>query len=298
MKRRQFIETVGTLSVAGTLLPAFAASAKVSGREPFFKISVAQWSLHRQIRSGKLKPLDFAAKVKRDFDIDAVEYVNQFFKDRAEDKNYLQAMKERAQDNGVKNLLIMVDAEGPLASTDVKERSRAVERHYKWVSAANYLGCHSLRVNLAGQSSVADWKLAAIEGLSRLSEFAKDHAVNIIVENHGGYSSNGQYLAHVIRQVAMKNCGTLPDFGNFGDYDRYQGMKDLMPFAKGVSAKSFDFDENGNETTIDFRRMLKIVRDNNYRGYIGIEYEGPDADEDKGVRATQALLTRLAGEGL
>lgn len=295
MKRREFITRAGKLALATAavpaLLPVFPALAET---KPFFKISVAQWSLHRQIRSGKLTPLDFAAKVKKDFDINAVEYVNQFFMDRAQDKSYLNSMRTRADDNGVKSLLIMVDAEGPLASPDNKERLLAVERHQKWVTAANTLGCHSLRVNLAGQACADDWKIAAVDGLGRLSEFAKDYDINIIVENHGGYSSNGKYLSDVIKQVDKDNCGTLPDFGNFGDYDRYQGIKELMPFAKGVSAKSFAFDEQGNETSIDFHKMLKIVKDSGYQGHIGIEYEGDNDDEDQGILATKRLLERLA----
>lgn len=296
MRRRQFINKAGKLGFAATLLPAFSMYAEAA--QPFFKISVAQWSLHRQIRAGKLDPLDFAPKVKNDFDIDAVEYVNQFFMDRAEDKAYLKSMKNRAQDSGVNSLLIMVDAEGPLASTDNAERFLAVERHHKWVNAANYLGCHSIRVNLDGQACAEDWKVAAIDGLGRLSEFAQDQGINIIVENHGGYSSNGEYLSYVIAQVGKDNCGTLPDFGNFGDYDRYKGMEELMPYAKGISAKSLAFDEQGNETTIDFLRMLKIVKANNYSGYIGIEYEGANDDEDWGILATKSLLDRLGSENL
>ncbi len=273
----------------------------------FFKISLAQWSLNKAFFGGELDNLDFAAKAKNDFGIDAIEYVNQFFADKANDLGYLNQMKQRAADNGVKSLLIMVDREGYLGALDQSERKEAVEKHYKWVDAAKHLGCHSIRVNAFGVGSAEDVASAAVDGLGRLSEYAAKSDINVIVENHGSYSSNGAWLAGVMKSVGMDNCGTLPDFGNFcvkrdgegmwgGDcveeYDRYKGVMEMMPYAKGVSAKSHDFDADGNEIHTDYTKVLQIVKDAGYRGYIGIEYEGQKLSPDEGIKATKALLMK------
>jgi len=279
-----------------------------------FKISLAQWSLHKAfgIRGDKptLDNLDFAAKSKS-MGFEAIEYVNQFFKDKAKDQSYLKEMNKRAADNGVENLLIMIDREGGLAEPDAKERKTAIENHYKWVEAAKTLGCHSIRVNSFGKGSAEDVKLAAIDGLGSLATYAQPMGINVIVENHGGYSSDGKWLSDVMSQINLSNCGTLPDFGNFciqregdnpwegkciNEYDKYQGVKDLMPFAKAVSAKAFDFDADGNETTIDFKRMMKIVTDAGYNGYVGVEFEGENMDAEKGIIATKALLEKVRSE--
>ena len=267
----------------------------------FFKISLAQWSLHKTLFSGKLDNLNFAIKAKKDYGIDAVEYVNQFFKDKAKDKAYLAEMKKRADDHGVRSLLIMIDGEGDLGSTVPEERAAAVENHYKWLDAAKELGCHSIRVNAAGQGDAGDVAQAAARSLTELGNYAAQLDLNVLVENHGGYSSNGQWLAFVMRAVNRPNVGTLPDFGNFcitrgedgscaEEYDRYQGVTELMPFAKAVSAKTNDFNEEGAEVRIDYGRMLGIVKSFGYDGYIGIEYEGSAMSEDNGVRATKNLL--------
>ena len=277
-----------------------------------FEISLAQWSLHRSLYSGELDHLDFAKISKENFGIDAIEYVNSFFFEKAEDKSYLKEMKNRADDYGVKSLLIMCDNEGSLGDPDNQKRQKAVENHYKWHEAAKYLGCHSIRVNAYLTESlhgleVGDYTKTgsyenqislAADGLRKLTEYGADLGVNTIVENHGGLSSDGAWLASVMKAVDHPMCGTLPDFGNFrieGDrwYDRYKGVKELMPFAKAVSAKSHDFDSNGNETQTDFFRMMDIVIDAGYSGYVGIEYEGSGMDEMSGIKATKDLLERV-----
>ena len=273
--------------------------------KPFFEISLAEWSLHKTLRAGKLTNMEFPAKTKNDFGINAVEYVNQFFMDKAENKTYLRELKQRTGDLGIKNVLIMVDAEGSLGSANDIERKAAVENHYKWVEAAQFLGCHSIRVNAAGEGTADEVSAAAVDGLSSLTNFAKDYNIDVIVENHGGYSSNGQWLSDVMRKVNMPECGTLPDFGNFclkrekgkciEEYDRYKGVEELMPFAKGVSAKSGKFDINGLEERIDYYKMLKTVKDAGYTGYIGIEYSG-EIPEDEGIRATKKLLEKVGLE--
>jgi len=277
-----------------------------------FEISLAQWSLHRSLYSGELDHLDFAKISKENFGIDAIEYVNSFFFEKAEDKSYLREMKNRADDYGVKSLLIMCDNEGSLGDPDNQKRQKAVENHYKWHEAAKYLGCHSIRVNAYLTESlhgleVGDYTKTgsyenqvslAADGLRKLTEFGANIGINTIVENHGGLSSDGAWLASVMKAVDHPMCGTLPDFGNFrieGDrwYDRYKGVKELMPFAKAVSAKSHDFDSNGNETRTDFFRMMDIVLDAGYSGYVGIEYEGSEMDEMSGIKATKDLLDRV-----
>ncbi|MCB0640436.1 MAG: TIM barrel protein, partial [Phaeodactylibacter sp.] len=258
------------------------------------------------IHSGALDPLDFAAKA-RSFGIGAVEYVNQLYGDIAGDRNYLQQMLQRAQDNGVVSHLIMIDHEGDLGNTNDAERQTAVENHFKWVTAAKYLGCKTIRVNAAGKGSAEEVAAAAVDGLGKLAEFAKQENINVVVENHGGYSSDAQWLLGVLQQVNLPNLGTLPDFGNFciekgedgqcrKEYDRYTGTKELMPLAKAVSAKAYDFDASGNETTIDFKRLLGIVQAANFSGYIGLEYEGKTLPEEEGIRATKALLERVGEE--
>ena len=274
-----------------------------SASELFFKISLAEWSLHKALFADEMTNLDFPVMAKKDFGIDAVEYVNIFFKDKAEDAAYLSQLNTICSDNGVSNVLIMCDGEGNLGDADEAKRIEAVENHYKWVEAAKTLGCHSIRVNARGTGTAEEVAAAAIDGLGRLSEFAKDFDINVIVENHGGVSSDGIWLSNVISLVGIANCGTLPEFGNFcietvedgciQQYDLYLCVKELMPFAKGVSAKSHDFDENGNETHTDYTKMLKIVKEAGYRGHIGIEYEGAEDPENVGIMKTKALLEKV-----
>jgi sugar phosphate isomerase/epimerase len=284
---------LGTIA-AGTA--AVAASQTFGAeKEPLFKISLAEWSLNKTIFGKKLDNLDFPATAKKEFGIEAVEYVNQFFKDKAKDEKYLADLKNRCDDNGVKSVLIMCDGEGALGDKDEAKRTQAVENHYKWVEAAKFLGCHSIRVNAQSAGEFEEQQKLAADGLRRLSEFAAKHGLNVIVENHGGLSSNGKWLTGVAKLVDRKNFGFLPDFGNFGNYDRYLGVEETMPLAKGVSAKSHAFDENGNETKTDYLKMMKIVLAAGYHGYVGIEYEG-GGDEYAGIRATQKLLERVRAE--
>ncbi len=330
--RRSFLRSLGLITVGATTGVSFLSScgSKPSGenqqatadttattaaapKELFFKISLAEWSLHKSLFDGKLTNLDFPAKAKNDFGISAVEYVNQFFKDKAKDQAYLADLRKRCDDLGVTSVLIMCDGEGELGDADAKKRKQAVENHYKWVEAAKFLGCHSIRVNAAGEGKREDVAKAATEGLRQLSEFAKGVGINVIVENHGGFSSDGQWLSGVIAGTQMDNCGTLPDFGNFcinrtkpeantpeawaktkclEEYDRYKGVQELMQYAKGVSAKTHEFDAQGNCIDTDYTRMLPIVKAAGYTGYIGIEYEGQTLSEDEGIRATKALLEK------
>jgi len=294
---KKFVQLTAGVSVAGlTGQQSFAAV-----KEPLFKISLAEWSLHRALFAKQLDHLDFAKVAKNDYGISAVEYVNQFFKDKAEDRKYLAEMKKRAGDQGVESRLIMIDGEGALGDPDESKRKQAVENHYKWVEAAKFLGCKIIRVNAQSSGSYEEQLGRAADGLRRLTEFGASHKIDVIVENHGGLSSNGAWLAAVIKKVNHKRCGTLPDFGNFSlgegkEYDRYKGVTEMMPYAKAVSAKSFDFDEKGNETIIDYNRMMKIVLGAGYHSFMGIEYEGDRLSEPEGIRATKKLIERLQNE--
>ncbi|MCI0662006.1 MAG: sugar phosphate isomerase/epimerase [Acidobacteria bacterium] len=296
--RREFIRQ----SAAGAGIAAMAGANLMS--EPvkeLFKISLAQWSLHRTLFKKELDNLDFVKVAKKDFGISAIEYVNQFFQDKAKDNNYLREMNRRAGFFGVENRLIMIDGEGALGAQDETKRKESVENHYKWVEAAKILNCKMIRVNAESRGSYDEQMKLAADGLRRLTEFSAQEKIAVVVENHGGLSSDGQWLAGVIKMVNHPMCGTLPDFGNFKisdseEYDRYKGVAELMPFAKAVSAKSTDFDERGEETQIDYRRMMKIVLDAGYRDFVGIEYSGNTMTEPDGIRATKKLLEKVHRE--
>ena len=310
LSRRGFLTTATAgVSAATTGFLLHQSKAAVSSK-PIFELSLAQWSFHRRLfgRSGpKMDNLEFASASKK-LGIDGLEYVNQFFKDKAKDKKYLDQMKQRASDSGVKSILIMIDGEGALGNPNKSERAKAVANHHQWVHAAKYLGCHAIRVNARSDSKLSfteQQKLAA-DGLLQLTEYGAKEDISVIVENHGGLSSNGSWLVGVMKLVNHPRCGTLPDFGNFlvdGNknqwYDRYKGVKEMMPYAKAVSAKSQGFptdkpwattDNAGHET--DYLKMMRIVLDAGYRGYVGIEFGG-DGDEVQGVKKTRDLLIRV-----
>ncbi|MDZ4685799.1 MAG: sugar phosphate isomerase/epimerase family protein [Planctomycetaceae bacterium] len=301
---RRDVLRAAVAAAGACVLPRFGFAQQKSA--PLFRISLAQWSLNKAFfgKSGATKrdPLDFAKISKEEFGIDAIEYVNQFYKDKKADDATLHDLKKRADDLGVKSLLIMCDGEGNLGDPDEAKRTQAVENHYRWVEWAKHLGCHSIRVNAASSGSYREQIGRAADGLRKLTEFAEPYGIGVIVENHGGLSSNGAWLAEVMRKVDHPGCGTLPDFGNFNVagpkiwYDRYQGVNDLMPFAKGVSAKSYEFDAEGNDTKTDYRKMLQIVLSFGYRGYIGIEYEGSQLGEADGIIATKKLLETVRAE--
>src|SRR5262245_40612964 len=298
--RRDFIkqsaQTAGVIGIA-----AMAGEPLVAASRQLFKISLAQWSLHKALFAKELDNLDFARTAKLDFGISAVEYVNQFFKDKAKDQTYLREMLKRTRDLGVENRLIMCDGEGALGDPDAAKRQQAVENHYKWVEAAKFLGCKMIRVNAQSSGSYEEQQKLAADGLRKLTEFGAKNKIAVVVENHGGLSSNGEWLVGVMKAVNHPMCGTLPDFGNFRvsrdeEYDRYKGVTEMMPYAKAVSAKSHDFDERGEEIHTDYHKMMKIVLDARYNGFVGIEYEGDKMSERDGIRATKKLLERIHQE--
>ena len=282
--------------MAAALAASRTRAADAPAAAPLFRISLAEWSLHRTLFAGKLDNLDFPRAAKQQFGIDAVEYVNQFFKDKAKDAAYLADLAKRAKDEGVTNVLIMCDGLGNLGDPEAAARTKAIENHFPWVEAAKRLGCHSIRVNAGSKGSPEEQQKLAADGLSRLSDYAAQMDMAVIVENHGGLSSNGEWLSGVMKLVNKPNCGTLPDFGNFHDYDRYLGVEELLPFAKGVSAKSHEFDAEGNEVRTDYRRMLRLVVAAGYRGWVGVEYEGNGLSEPEGILATKKLLEKVRSE--
>ena len=329
MKRRSFVRYGSQAGIALGLMGLYACKQQkkenetatttvVKDPEPtmFFKLSLAQWSMHRMIIDEGADPYSFAAKAK-EWGFGGLEYVSQLYSRELSVSNYSQEAMDKfvnkcnveAEKHGLENVLIMVDREGDLAASDPDERNKAVENHYKWVDAAAAMKCHSIRVNLSGSDEATSWVANSVDGLSSLASYAKDKNINVIVENHGGLSSNAGLLAEVMQKVNMDNCGTLPDFGNFcirrndpndyrsgcaEQYDFYKGVTELMPYAKAVSAKSHNFDKDGNETEIDYTKMLKIVKDAGYQGFIGVEYEGNELSEEEGIMATKNLLIKAA----
>ena len=298
--RREFLKKAGAASLGLGMLHAGAGAAFAQGE--LFKISLAQWSLNPLLFSGEMDNLDFARDAKK-HGIHAIEYVNQFFKDKAEDKAYIKEMKNRADGEGVTSVLIMCDGEGKIGAPDKAERLEAVDNHKKWVTAAKMLGCHMIRINgfsMAGWGQKGDYdeemKLVA-DGLRRLCEFADDYDMNITIENHGGNSSNAKWLSGVMKLADHPRAGTLPDFGNFQiikgeSYDSYRGVEELMPYATGVSVKPRVWDDNTNQSDLDYDRMMRIVLDAGYRGYCGIEY-GPKGNEWAGIMEVKKKLEEV-----
>jgi len=305
INRRHFLKTAAITSTA-LLLNNGCSSGSANGNKQLFDISLAQWSLHEMLYAKKLTNLEFPSYTKMNFNLSAIEYVSRFFEGNETNNTYLTELKKRCQDSGVQSLLIMVDHEGYLAAKNDSVRKESVNKHKKWVAAARFLGCHSIRVNAkygdksAAKEGYSETMKQAADGLNQLGEHAEKSNISILVENHGGLSSNGKWLSGVMKLANRNNVGTLPDFGNFYEYDRYQGVKDLMPYAKGVSAKSYAFDNEGNETTVNYRKMLNIVTTAGYHNHIGIEYErkkgSTQVPEMEGIRKTQALLEKIRME--
>ncbi|WP_224487795.1 sugar phosphate isomerase/epimerase family protein [Robertkochia flava] len=331
MNRRRFVRNSSQAGLALALLGLAScknksgdtsqdtSQAMAAAADPFFKLSLAQWSVHRMIWEGQMDPYDFAAKAKA-WGFSGLEYVNHLYAKSMEAYDtelagieaMVKELSKRSQDQEMENLIMMIDLQedaGALCHPESSVRAAAVTNHHKWIDAASGLGCHSARVNLFGTRDQELWTSAAVESLSNLCEYAKNQNVNVIVENHGWLSSDAALLTDVMEKVNMDNCGTLPDFGNFctkrdgegnwggacvEEYDRYQGTMELMPYAKGVSAKSYAFNEKGEETTIDYAKMLGIVKDAGYTGFIGVEYEGNDLSEEEGILATKNLLINTA----
>ena len=305
MKRRNFLSVTLTTGIASSVFPS-TNFVKFNSIENL-KISLAQWSLNKSIKNGRLPILDFAKKA-RSFDIEGIEFVSGLY---TRDTDILERMSmdslakeliKRSDDYGIDNVLFMIDNQGDLASSNKNERFQAIDNHKRWIDLSAEIGCKTMRVNLNGEKDLNKWTKNSVKSLTALNKYNEN--INVVVENHGGLSSSGKYLSNVMSKVKLENCGTLPDFGNFcmngspwGNctqmYDRYLGTEELMPYAHAVSAKSYDFDDEGNETSIDYERMMEIVKRSGYQGYVGIEYEGNRLGEDDGIIATKKLLEKF-----
>lgn len=309
-ERRSFIRTtaLGTAALSMPALAAYPFRLPNPAHMALPKISLAQWSLHRAFEKKELLPEDFAAIARNTYGLEAVEYVNGFYMSEGGRQRYWNQMKQRAEAEGVKSLLLMVDNEGELGDLSDTARRAAVENHYKWVDAAQILGCHSIRVNAFGKGGRALLKGALIDGLGSLATYAAGEGMQVIVENHGLHTSEADFIIGILKEVNMENLGTLPDFGNWclsaewgstrggsceNSYDPAEGVRAFLPYAKGVSAKSYAFDAKGNETLIDYEGLLRMVWEAGYEGYIGIEYEGEELSEPEGIRATKTLIERV-----
>ena len=308
--RRKFLKNSAMCTGAVIMHPMLKA---VAIQESDLQISLAEWSYHRALQAGKIDHLDFASLAKNKFGISAVEYVNGFFggkkknfREAGKSSKYLGEMLKRSNDAGVINHLIMVDDEGSLAGLNEKARLKSVDDHRKWLDAAKFLQCKTVRVNLHGEGNSDNKKKASVDSLGRLGDMAADMNLNVVVENHGSDSSKGIWIASIMKEINKQNVGTLPDFGNFcishpwgttqdgcdDEYDRYKGIEEMLPFAKGVSAKTYDFDGNGEQPLIDYKRMLDIVKASGFKGYIGVEFEGNTQPEEEGIRKTKALVEK------
>jgi L-ribulose-5-phosphate 3-epimerase len=295
--RRNFLRTA-VAATTGSFLVSPALAGIAAEKSPF-KISLAEWSLHRTLRANEMTNLEFP-KVARELGIVGIEYVNLFFKDKARDNQYLTSLKNACKNEGVESVLIMCDGEGMVGHPEKAERIKTMENHKKWIDAAQFLGCHSIRVSARSQGSFEEQQKFAADGLRMLCEYGDKQKINILVENHGGWSSHGEWLSGVMKLTNHKRAGTLPDFGNFilnhetgEEFDRYKGVELLMPYAKGVSAKSHAFNHQGNETRSNFHQLMKIVKDSGYKGWVGIEYEGNELSEKEGILATKILLEKV-----
>lgn len=329
-----YTQIIGLLMIISIAISCSSASNASSNEEitletPDFQISLAQWSLHRKyfgnieerggfgwfmntlmtspddvIIDGQ-DPMNFPEEAAA-YGINSIELVNTFYFGKVDDMAYWSTFKEKCEKAGAQVGLIMCDVLGDLGDADNDARTIAIEKHYKWVDIAKFLGAHTIRVNAAGKGTAEEVAANAVDGLKRLGEYGASKGINIVVENHGGYSSNGAWLAGVMQEVGMDNVGTLPDFGNFciqngpegcvNEYDRYKGIEELMPYAKAVSAKAHLFDDKGDEVNSDFLRIMKIVKASGFKGHIGIEYEGSDLSEEEGIRKTKSLLEKVFKE--
>ncbi|MFD2200212.1 sugar phosphate isomerase/epimerase family protein [Shivajiella indica] len=303
-QRRDFIKKSG-LAIAALGLGFPSKGFPSTSKEKLFKISLAEWSVNRLIFSGKLDHLDFPLVTKQ-HGINAVEYVNQFFMDKATDKNYLREMNTRCENEGITQVLIMCDREGILGAKSASDRLQTVENHKKWVEAAKFLGCHSIRINAytevpwsADPQMAAEAMKLCADGMRKLCEFSDDYGIHVIIENHGGYSSDAKWLVGMLELTGHSRAGSLPDFGNFRihneegkiiSYDSYRGVDELMHLAKGVSLKPTTFDDFGNQAALDYERMMKIVLSHGYHGYVGIEHGERDREWESIIEIRDKLI--------
>ncbi|MEP3481035.1 MAG: sugar phosphate isomerase/epimerase family protein [Fuerstiella sp.] len=298
MTRRRALQraSAGLSAIAATQLPAFSADA--NEQSDWLKISLQQYSF-KSMLTGKqptLKTIDYPKFAVEKCDIKALEYFNGFFEDKAGNEAYFRDLRKRCDDLGVENQLMLCRNKRALDHPSATVRAEAAKDYRPWLEAAKALGCHSIRVDVRSKGDADEVQKAAVDGLNQLCEIAKPFAVDIIIENHGNHSSNGAWVASLMKAVDRKNLGTLPDFGNFGNYDRYLGVTELLPWARAVCAKTHGFHQDGTEEQTDFARMLKIIKKSGFAGHIGIEYEGRKHSPVEGVLLTKKLIQKTLAE--
>ncbi len=305
--RRTFLKKT-TLAFAAISMPTFYTYGNKSEIN-MPHISLAQWSLNRAFFSKTLDPINFASIAKNNYGISAVEYVNQFYVDYASDEKFWNQMAKRATDSEVQSLIMMVDEKEKLGDSNANTRKTAIESHYKWVNAAKILGCHSIRVNAFGDGGLDELEASLVDSLSILTEYAAKEKVHVILENHGLHTSNADFMTGLIKAVNNPYLGTLPDFGNWclnaewgstqktknctNVYPPEEGIAKFLPYAKGVSAKSYSFDADGFDLVIDYPKLLQLVKDADFNGHIGIEFEGENMSEPEGIKMTKALIENV-----
>ena len=299
--RRDFVKATAMGAVAVGLGGKTPAHPRRPKRD--FKISIAAWSVHREVRSGKLKLIDACRFLREEYDVDGFELVNTLLE--VPTAEYVRKFRAEAQRFHLAIPLIMCDGEGDFGSVDPDERRRAVRYHTKWMYVASDLGCHSIRVNWRGAPEGAEKDPAlvlafterSIDAYAEMARIGGENGLNVIIENPGGISSPPEMLLGLIKAVNSPRFGTLPDWGGFpDDVDRYDAVDKMMPYAKGVSAKCYDFGPDGRETKIDFERMVQICVDKHgYHSFLGIEFEGDRLTERQGMRAAKDLLVKLRG---
>jgi L-ribulose-5-phosphate 3-epimerase len=294
--RRNFLRHAG-LAAGLTGVSAPAAAPQSAGRK--FRISLAEWSLHRAIRSRLITNLDFPRIAREQFGIEGLEFVNQLWE--APTQSYIQRLKGIMRQTGTQGVLIMCDGEGFMGDPGREARLKAADNHRKWVDFAAELGCHSIRTNMypgekqpSTAAEIDAFLKRCVESFTRICEYARSQNINVIIENHGGISSNPEVVVRLMKMAGLSNLGTLPDFGNFPkEIDRYNAVKEMMPYAKGVSFKCYDFTPELKETTLDMDRLMQIAFDAGCHGWVGIEYEGNRLTEFEGVQAAERYLDTL-----
>jgi L-ribulose-5-phosphate 3-epimerase len=311
--RRDLLGGAAAAAMAAFLTGTHSTHAAPASDE----ISLAAWSLVRSFRNGKWKLVDLPRICRENLGIGALEFVNQFFENPV--LQYLQTVKRAGKQYEVKFVRIMVDGEGEMAAVEKKDRLASARAHRKWVDIAYELGCADIRCNMRG--GTPDWKndkdlvKRAAEAFNDLLEYARPANIDILIENHGGASSDPDTLVAVMKAVNNPHFGTLPDYGNvnLGD-DRYEVMRKILPYAKGVSVKAA-WTADGNNVFGDLEKLIKITQESGFHGFWGIESsynllrgqprpgERPAApppappeqvwaDELKGVQMTKAVLER------
>ncbi len=298
MKRRQILKKLAMGAGCAATAPFYSCAKNgTSGESPWLKLAVQQYSFNRQLKSGELAMIDYPGTVVEGTGIKALEYFNGHMEEKAGDTGFFEAVRERCDDLGAANTMMLCRGKDALDSSDPSVRSAAIEGYRPWLEATKILGGQYIRVDVRSDGDPDEQKKHAADGLTALCEVAgNEFDMGIVVENHGGHSGNGKWVADLMKTVGLENCGTLPDFQNFKEYDPYLGIEEMMPWAKIVCAKSKEFDEAGNEVNVDYRRMLKIVKDSGFTGYIGIEFEGHGVDPIAGINLTKNLIETVMSE--